>query len=907
MKKTFYLIDAMAFVFRAFHAINANLTDANHRPTNAVYGFTRILLKILREQQPDYIAVVFDSREKNFRQDLYPEYKANRKATPPELIEQFPRVHEVVEALNLPVLTVPGVEADDVIGTLSIHAEKAGMDVALVSGDKDLLQLVSDRVRMFDPGKEESKAWSGVKEVEARFGVIPRHVPEALALIGDSADNIPGVRGIGEKTAAKILSHYKTLENVYADLDQFKGKQRENLEADKEQAFFARTLVTLKTDVDLDSNLENYKRRDWDQEAVATCFQNLSFHSLLEELFPVEDEKQKEKEALVQTYTLVLTKEALQQVVDELKQAPAFAVDTETTALEPMNARLAGISLCAEAGRAWYIPLGHIAPDLDALMMDNAFPEPEFSVEEALALLKPLLENPDIGKCGHNIKYDLIVLARAGIRLQGIVMDTMLASYLTDASRLRHNLDELSLLYLNHKMVPIADLIGKGAQSIPFSQVPLAKASDYACEDADITWRLAERFRPDLEHEDLIPLLEDIELPLIDVLASMEMAGIAIDTAQFSELQKELSEKLKTLESTIYDLAGEEFNINSPKQLQTILFEKLKLKPGRKIKSGYSTDLETLESLAKDHPLPESMVEYRGLEKLRSTYVDVLPRLINPDTGRIHTSFNQAVAATGRLSSSNPNLQNIPTRTELGRRIRRGFVAGGTGRKLIAADYSQIELRILAHLAEDDALCEAFLQNKDIHRDTASRIFKVDPEAVSFEMRRQAKAINFGVIYGMGEVSLAKSQGITRQEAKQFIESYFETYPGVTAWLENTREAARANGYVLTLMNRKRVLPDIRSASPMFRSAAERMAVNTPVQGSAADIIKIAMIRLHQALASFNAQILLQVHDELVIEADQEIADEVAALTRDIMENAIALRVPLKVDVGIGDHWAEIH
>lgn len=904
MNQTFYLIDAMAFIFRAFHAINANLTDANHRPTNAVYGFTRILLRILREQRPDYIAVVFDSREKNFREEMFPEYKANRKATPPELIEQFPRIYDVVEALNLPALTVPGVEADDVIGTLAVQAEKAGMDVVLVSGDKDLLQLIGKQVRMFDPGKDESKAWWGPDDVKMRFGVTPEFVPQALALIGDTADNVPGVRGIGEKTAAKILSQYQTLENLYAHLDEFKGKQRENLEADKEQAFFARKLVTLRTDVALQEDLETFKRKEWKQEDVEACFRALSFHSILEELFS----KEKNVPAAVQhQYHLVMTRSELQQTVDALKKAGAFALDTETTSIHPMLARLAGISVCAEAGRAWYIPLGHEAPDLDALMVGADFSEPEFSTEEALAALKPLLEDAQYKKFGHNIKYDMIVLARAGIHLQGIAMDTMLASYLTDASRLRHNLDELSLLYLNHKMIPITDLIGKGAHSIPFAQVPPGPASEYACEDADMTLRLERRLRPDLIQEDLLPLLDNIELPLISVLASMEMAGIALDTSQFTALQQELAVKLKKLEYTIYDLAGESFNINSPKQLQYILFDQLRLKPGRKIKSGYSTDLETLESLAQEHPLPASLVEYRGLEKLRSTYVDVLPKLVNPETGRIHTSFNQAVAATGRLSSSNPNLQNIPTRTELGRRIRSGFVAGDKKKRLIAADYSQIELRILAHLAKDDALCEAFRSDKDIHRDTASRIFQVPPEEVTADMRRQAKAINFGVIYGMGEVSLAKNQGLTRQEAKSFIDSYFNTYPGVTAWLEKTRQEARKNGYVVTLMNRKRILPDIQSASPMLRSAAERMAVNTPVQGSAADIIKIAMIRLHEALKPLKAQLLLQVHDELVIEADEAIAEETAELTRSIMEDAMALLVPLKVDVGIGNHWAEIH
>lgn len=902
MNTSFYLIDAMAFAFRAFHAISANLTDNQNRPTNAVFGFTRILLKILKEHDPKYITVVFDAPGKNFRHEMYPEYKATRAAAVPEFLEQIPRMHEVVQALNLPLTLVPGVEADDVIGTLAQAASATNQDVVIVSGDKDLLQLVNKHVRMYDPSKTGEDAIWEAEQVRKRFGVGPEHVPDALALIGDTADNIPGVHLIGPVKAAQLLSQYQTLENLYDNLDKIKGKQREYLAKDREQAFFARELVTIKTDVEVDTDLTVYKRKPWDPEKLSTCFTALGFHSILEELNTAVSVPE-----VRQQYSLVRTLGELASLVKTLAEADSFALDTETTHIQPMLADLVGVSICTEPGTAFYIPIRHFSDDLEALMNGHADPDIAFTAQEALAALKPVLENPDIGKTGHNIKYDMIVLKRSGIELRGVRVDTMIASYLTDSSRLRHNLDELSLHHLNHKTIPISDLIGKGSKTITFDQVPLEQAVDYACEDADMSFRLERVFQPQLSALGLEDLLNKIEVPLIYVLAQMEMQGISIDNALFETLQRELTASLKILESSIHTLAGEPFNINSPKQLQQILYDKIGLQPVRKNKSGYSTDMDTLEALADQHPLPGAVLEYRSLEKLRGTYVEALPKLVHPETGRIHTSFNQAVAATGRLSSSNPNLQNIPARTDLGRRIRQGFVASAPSKRLISADYSQIELRVLAHLTEDKALCAAFESDADIHRETAARIFRVAPDEVTPDMRRQAKAVNFGVIYGMGDFSLARNVGLERNEAKAFIQQYFETYPGVANWLETVKEQARKEGYVTTLMNRRRYIADLNSTRAMARAAAERIAVNTPVQGSAADIIKIAMVRMADELAQYPAQMLLQVHDELLVETDADRAEEVAALMRSIMSKAAELRVPLKVDTGIGMNWAEIH
>jgi len=898
MADRLFLIDASAFAYRAFFAIRG-LTNSKGQPTNAVYGFARILLKLLREHHPSHVAVVFDAPGKTFRDEMYPEYKANREAMPEELSSQFPLLHELVKAFNIPIFLQKGVEADDIMGTLARRAEAEGVETILVTSDKDMLQLVGDKVKVFDPGKGDSGAWYGVEEVRERFGCDPAHVIDALGLMGDTADNVPGVRGIGPKTAKTLMEKYGSLDGIYEHIGELKGKQREKLEADRDIALLSRELVTIKTDVDLPLTIDDCRRGEEDRGKLAEVFHALEFQSLLEEYLP--DASQTE----TTDYRLVLTREQLEAAVAEMRGAGVFAVDTETTSTDPMRADLVGVSMSCSEGRAYYIPVGHTKESLAAVrerpkgrLLDR---------ESALDLLRPLLEEAAIAKVGHNIKYDLIVLARAGIQLAGIGLDTMVASYLTDAGRMRHNLEEVSLHYLKRKMIPISDLIGKGSKAVTFDTVPVDRACEYACEDADITWRLTGVFQPLLSERGLQDLFDRVEGPLLLVLARMEQAGVGVDLGVFEELQKEVEGRLKTLEADIHETAGEPFQINSPKQLQEILFGKLGLKPIRKTKTGYSTDMEVLEVLAHEHPLPEKVLEYRVLEKLRGTYIEALPKLVNPDTGRIHTSFNQAVAATGRLSSSDPNLQNIPVRTEMGKRIREGFVPQDTSRKLISADYSQIELRILAHLSGDAHLQEAFSHDADIHQETAARVFGVMQELVTPEMRRQAKAVNFGVIYGISAFGLSRNLGISNADAGRFIDQYFEQYPGVRAWIDATLQQAAADGYVTTLLNRRRYVPELTSRNVSMRRAAERIATNTPVQGSAADIIKLAMIRLDAALAGTGAHLILQVHDELVVEAPASEAEETAGVMKRIMEEAMELDVPIRVDVGIGNNWAEIH
>lgn len=908
MAERIFLIDGMAFAFRAYFAIRTALTDSKGRPTNALYGFARVLLKLIREQQPAHLAVVFDAPGKTFRDEMYAAYKATRQETPQDLKDQFPMMHRLVEALNLPLFVVPGVEADDVMGTLAVQAQALGMEAVLVTADKDMQQLVSEHIRVYDPGKGDDGVWIGIPEVRERFGSDPAHVVDALALIGDTADNVPGVRGIGDKTAKTLIEKYHTLEGIYEHIEELKGKQKERLIEDREQAFFSRELVRIKTDVALDFGPKDCDRRPLDRDKLIEAFGEFGFHSMLEELLPTAASDDAEPETL--DYRLVLDESTLVAAINEMRTAGRFAVDTETTNVDPMLAELVGVSMSCQSGTGYYVPVGH-APEAFVYQRD---PDDLTTFEQltpldplrAKALLAPLLADPGVKKIGHNIKYDLTVLTRAGLPVAGICMDTMIASYLTDPSRMRHNLDEVSLHYLRRKLIPISDLIGRGSKAITFDCVPVHRASEYACEDADMTWRLAEVFAPELRERALEDLLNSVELPLIGVLARMEQTGIAIDTQVFDALRDEIQERLEKLEREIFELAGEPFNINSPKQLQEVLFVKLGLKPARKTKTGHSTDVEVLEQLAEQHPLPRLLLEFRSLEKLRGTYVDALPRLVHPATGRIHTSYNQTVAATGRLSSSDPNLQNIPVRTAYGKRIREGFVAG-PGKKLISADYSQIELRILAHLSDDAALKEAFANDADIHRDTAARVFGIAPETVDAEMRRRAKAVNFGVVYGISAFGLARGLSISNSEAQRFIDEYFRQYPGVKAWLDGTIERAREQGYVTTLLGRRRYVPELKSTDVNTRRAAERVAINTPVQGSAADIIKLAMLRLDEALVGKPAQMLLQVHDELVIEAEEAFAEEAAATTKDLMEGALPLSVVLRVDVGTGKNWAEIH
>lgn len=895
-KGKLYVIDGMAYAFRSYYAIR-NLRDSKGHPTNAAFGFARMLLKILREHEPSHIVIVFDAPGKTFRDEMYAEYKANREATPEDLLKQFPMIDEIIDAFDIPVVRVPGVEADDVLATLAREAVEKDLEAVLISGDKDILQVVGDGIHVFDPNKGDNGTWYGPEEVKERYGVLPERVVDALALIGDSVDNVPGVRGIGEKTAKKLLEQYGDLDGLYAHVEDLKGKQKEKLVEDKDQAYLSRELVTLNPRVGFDHSLDEYRMHEPDRAKLAEVFAKYEFRSLTEEFLP---DGQPEEDL---AYELVLTKARLKDVISEMRKSGALAVDTETTSQDPMQADLVGISLSCAEQTGYYVPVGHTD---DSLLSEDQSGR-QLDKEEALELLRPLLENSKISKIGHNIKYDFIVFAQSGVELQGIQMDTMVASYLTDQSRLRHNLNELSLKHLKRKTIPISDLIGKGSKAITFDQVPLDAACEYACEDADLTWRLSKIFQASLQERELESLFNEVEIPLIGVLARMEMAGVALDEDVFDDLRKEIEQRLAQLKDEIEELAGGPFQINSPKQLQKVLFEDLGLTPVKKTKTGFSTDVGVLEELAGEHPLPEKLLEYRTLDKLRGTYVNALPKLVNPRTGRIHTSFNQAVAATGRLSSSEPNLQNIPIRTDLGRRIRRGFVPGGPGLRLISADYSQIELRILAHLSGDEALQAAFSQDLDIHRDTAARVFGVAAEDVTAEMRRQAKAVNFGVIYGISAFGLSRNIGVSRGEAQKFITHYFEQYPGVKAWIDRTIEEARSQGYVKTLLNRRRYLPEMGASDRVTRSAAERMAINTPVQGTAADVIKVAMIRLDAALADRPARLLLQVHDELLLESPAEDAEEAAATMKAIMESAIDLDVPLKVDIGIGENWAEIH
>ena len=902
-----FLVDGMAYAFRAYYAIRASLTDTEGNPTNALYGFTRILLKLIREHEPTHLAVVFDAPGKTFRDEMFSEYKGTRKETPADLKIQFPMMHDMVKALNIPLLVIPGVEADDVIGTLARTAEKEGLNSVIVTGDKDLQQMVSDHISVYDPSKGDNGQWYGDAEVRERFGVGPENVVDALALIGDSADNVPGVRGIGDKTAKKLLEKYQSLEGLYAHTDELKGKQKERIIEDKDQAFFSRELVTIKTDVPIDISPKECVRQDFIESDLVEALTRFAFHTLLEELAPSGTD-------LVETsctYELVLDEASLKAMMDRMRAATVFAVDTETTSVDPMLAKLVGISCCCDEDMAYYIPVSHSSESMihweDPDDLTTCVQLEQIPRERTLELLRPLFADPTIGKVGHNIKYDMIVLERAGAPLAGIAMDTMLASYLTDPSQLRHNLDEVSLLYLRRKLIPISDVIGKGSKAVTFDHVPIHAACTYAAEDADVTWQLHSIFQERLKERELESLLTDVELPLIHVLARMEQTGITVDPVVFDALRTEIEQRLGELTTEIHTVAGEPFKINSPKQLQGILFDKLGLTPLRKTKTGYSTDERVLEQLTHEHPLPELILEYRMLEKLRGTYVDALPKLIHPETGRIHTSYNQAVAATGRLSSSNPNLQNIPIRNAYGKRIREAFIPSQPNRRLISADYSQIELRVLAHLSGDSNLIEAFLGDTDIHTDTAARIFGEKREAVTPDMRRRAKAVNFGVIYGISAFGLARNLGISNAEASRFIDGYFAQYPGIQHWLDQTLEEARDRGYVKTLLNRRRYVPEITSGNVNVRKAGERVAINTPVQGSAADIIKLAMIKLDAALRNHDAQILLQVHDELVVEASEDAVDEITALMKQTMEDALTLDVPLRVDVGAGNNWAQIH
>lgn len=885
-----FLIDGSHTLYRSYHAIRG-LTTSKGFPTNAIYGFAQTLHKILKEHEPDYVAVVFDAPGPTFRHEAYPEYKANRPPMPEDLSVQIPWIKKLLEAYRIRSVEFAGYEGDDILATLARRAAEKGIEAVIVSGDKDLCQLAGPRVRILDPKKE---ALLGPDEIRSEYGIPPEALPDLFALTGDTVDNLPGLPGVGPKTAGALLKQFGSLDELLKRTREIeKAKLRDLVEQHRERILLNRRLVRIVPDVPLETSLESLRRREPDGPKLREILLELEFQRFLEDV-PSERTLSDSK------YKLVLDEKTLDELVSFLAQSQeGFALDLETTSKKPMQAEPVGISFALEDDRAFYIPVGHRY--LGAPV--------QLPLRLVLAKLRPVFEDPRIPKFGQNIKYDLLVLKRQGVKVEGVSFDTMVASYLLDPSRKSHRLDDLALEFLRHKKISYAEVTGGSAgKEIPFDQVGVEKALRYSCEDAHATLLLARLLAKRLQEEGLARLFHEVEIPLIEVLLEMEFQGIRIDTAFFESLAQEFRAALAALEEQIHELAGGSFNVNSPRQLAKVLFEHLKLPLSKRTKTGHATDVTVLTRLATEHPLPQLVLEYRSLAKLLTTYVETLPRLVHPQTGRIHTSFNQTITATGRLSSSDPNLQNIPIRTPEGRKIREGFLPE-EGMLLVSADYSQIELRILAHVSGDPKLLEAYERDEDVHALTASRIFGCDPSAITPDMRRQAKVINFGVIYGMGPYGLAEELGISRSVAQAFIEQYFAHYEGVRAWREACLDQCRKNGFVTTLLNRRRPLPEIVSRDPAMRALAERTAINTPIQGTAADIIKLAMIRIHRRLRNggFRTHMLLQVHDELVFETPEEEMAEAREIIREEMESVLPLRVKLKVDIQAGRNWSEAH
>ncbi len=892
--KSLYLIDGSSYIFRAYYGIRQFLSTSNGFPTNALYGFINMLQKVVRDEKPDFLAVAFDSKEKTFRHQMYPDYKANRDAPPEDLAKQFPYFEPLVEAFNIYSVRVPGFEADDIMGTLAKKGVEKGLQVVIVSGDKDMMQLISPDIRMLDTMKNK---WFGMEDVAEKFGVTPDQVIEVMGLMGDSSDHIPGVKGVGPKTAIELIQKFGSIDELYKRIEEVeKKKLKEKLAQDKEMALLSRKLVTIDTSMELEFDFKNLVLRPPNSAELKKLFSEFEFSSLLGELEddsgPVET-----LPAVERNYETILSKDDLERWIELLKQSKIFALDLETTSLRPVQARVVGISLCCKEGVACYIPLAH---------RYLGVPE-QLELHWVLNKLKPLFEDPQFKKVGQNIKYDLIVLRNEGIDLQGIAFDTMLASYILSPSGRRHNMDDLARDFLGHTTIKYKEVVGTASKEIGFDEVDVERATEYAAEDADITWRLFEKFSPLLQGDDL-KLFQEMELPLLEVLAEMEIHGMKLDQSHLQNLSKLIQQKIHEYEKKIYSIAGEQFNINSPKQLSVILFEKLGLPAVKKTKSGFSTDVSVLEQLAEEHDLPEVILAYRHLGKLKSTYVDALQDDIFKKTGRVHTSFNQTMAATGRLSSSNPNLQNIPIRTEMGREIRKAFIAEENN-YLLSSDYSQVELRVLAHLSEDEALMEAFQMGEDIHTRTACEIFGTTPDRLDAEARRMAKAVNFGIVYGLSAFGLSRQLKIFPKDAKKFIDQYFAIYKKVKVYMEETVAQAREVGYTMTIMKRKRYLPDLKSKNRQVRESAERVAINSPVQGSAADLIKLAMIQLAKKIRAknLNSRMILQVHDELVFECPKEEEQEMRTLVQAEMEGVVPLKVPLVVDIGWGKNWSTAH
>ncbi len=920
------LVDGSSYLYRAYHAFPP-LTNSSGEPTGAMYGVLNMLRSLIMQYKPSHVAVVFDAKGKTFRDELFAEYKSHRPPMPDDLCSQIEPLHKMVKAMGLPILVVPGVEADDVIGTLALQAEKEGRSVLISTGDKDMAQLVTPNITLINT---MNNTILGPDEVEEKYGIPPELIIDFLALMGDSSDNIPGVPGVGEKTALGLLQGIGGLNEIYARLDEiaslgFRGAKTlgSKMEQHKEVAFLSYQLATIKTDVELDKCCSDLAVIPPAADELTALFRHYEFKRWISDVENghwLEGNGQKavtasarsESMAAVpaaarispENYQTILERQSLDKWIEKLKQAPAFSFDTETDGLDTLTAHLVGMSFAIGAEgsevEAAYLPLGH--DYLDA-------PQ-QLDLHEVLTALKPLLEDANLPKIGQNLKFDRGVLARYAIALNGIVFDTMLESYILNTTAGRHDMDSLAERHLSYKTTTFEDIAGKGKKQLTFNQIRLEEASKYAAEDADVTLRLHQAMYPQLENAPALKkVFQQIEMPLVPVLSRMERTGVLINAQTLAAHSQEITVRLGELEKSAYELAGEEFNLASPKQLQVVLFEKMNLPVLKKTPNGApSTNEEVLEELAEHHELPKVILEHRGLAKLKSTYTDKLPQMVNPLTNRVHTSYHQAVTATGRLSSRDPNLQNIPVRNEEGRRIRQAFIAPA-GYRIMAADYSQIELRIMAHLSQDKGLLEAFSQGKDIHRATAAEVFGVPLEQVTSEQRRSAKAINFGLIYGMSSFGLSRQLGIPRGEAQRYMDLYFERYPGVLAYMERTRQQAAEQGFVETLEGRRLYLPDIKSRNAMRRKASEREAINAPMQGTAADIIKLAMIAVDNWIVSEqpNVRMIMQVHDELVFEVHESEQAAAEQKIRALMEQSMQLDVPLKVDVGMGDNWDQAH
>ncbi len=938
-QKRLFLLDAYALIFRGYYALIKNpRINSKGQDTSAIMGFMNSLFDVIKRENPDHLAVAFDKGGSKDRVEMFPEYKANRDETPEAIKIAVPVIQEILKAMHIPIIELAGIEADDLIGTIAKQAEKEGYQTYMVTPDKDYAQLVSENIFMYRPARMGNgiEIW-GIPEVQKRFEVErPEQVIDYLGMMGDAVDNIPGLPGVGDKTAKKFIAAYGSMEGLFANIDKLKGKMKEKVAANQELGLLSKKLATIMLDCDVSFDAKNYEISSPDAAKVQEIFEELEFRRLKDQFtkifFPSEDISQSKttnpkkqsnqagagqfslfggaeentaenvstsgRKTIANTehfYQSIAPGMAMKLFLQNVLKQENVCFDTETTGLDPLVAELVGISFSWEAGKGFYIP----------------FPEDRTAAQELIEQLRPFFETETITKIGQNLKYDIKVLAKYNIDVKGKLFDTMLAHYLINPD-MRHNMDVLAETYLNYTPVSITELIGKkGKNQLSFRQVPIDKQTEYAVEDADITYQLKEHFAPELKDANTISLFEDIEVPLLRVLADMEIEGINLDKDFLKSLSADLDNDIKSLEKSIYAEAEEEFNIASPKQLGVILFEKLKLvdKP-KKTKTGqYSTAEDVLSYLAKDHKIIQNILDYRGLSKLKSTYVDALPTQINESTNRVHTDYMQTVAATGRLSSNNPNLQNIPIRTERGRQVRKAFVPRSEEFTMLAADYSQIELRIIAALSEEETMINAFKNGEDIHASTAAKVFNVRLEEVTREQRSNAKTVNFGIIYGVSAFGLSNQTDLSRSEAKELIDTYYKTYPKLRNYMSELVDFARDNGYVQTVLGRRRYLKDINSANAVVRGAAERNAVNAPIQGSAADIIKIAMINIHKKLKdkNYKTKMLLQVHDELVFDVYKPELEEIKSMIKSEMENAYTLAVPLDVDMGLGDNWLEAH